>query len=354
MLIVLEDLHAADEASLLLLRFLGEAIGSAPIAVLCSYRDDEPRVRELASLFGGLTRVGRRIPLRGLSQDEVEAYVAGVVGGVPHVAARRTAPFDHRRQPVLPRRADPRRSTPTSWPTGSVPGMHDPGWRIPEQVRAVIRRRIDRLSPEASSLLQLAAVGGRELDFGVLERMSRLDASRLVDALGEALEAGLLVEDVGGQRQAFAHELVRETLYGDLSARRRAELHLQMGARPGGARPRRPRSPPLRDRPPSRARGTARRHPEGRSTTSSGQATARRRCSRTRRPRATTVARSSCSGRTRRAADRRRCDLLLRLGDAQWRAGDVGSRASSFEDATERRPPSRRRASCSHGRRSAT
>jgi predicted ATPase len=48
-LIVLEDLHAADEPSLLLLRFLGEASGSAQLAMLCSYRDSEPRVRELAS-----------------------------------------------------------------------------------------------------------------------------------------------------------------------------------------------------------------------------------------------------------------------------------------------------------------
>src|SRR5262249_28056792 len=108
-------------------------------------------------------------------------------------------------------------------------GAADPAWRIPEEVRAVIRRRLDRLSPEASSLLQLAAVAGRELDLAVLERVSRLSPARLVDALGEALEAGVLVEDIGGQRQAFAHDLVRETLYEDLSARRRVELHLELG-----------------------------------------------------------------------------------------------------------------------------
>ena len=93
----------------------------------------------------------------------------------------------------------------------------------------MIRRRIDRLSPEASSLLQLAAVAGRELDFAVLERLSRLNASRLVDAVGESLDAAVLVNGADG-RPIFAHELVRETLYGDLSARRRAELHLQIGS----------------------------------------------------------------------------------------------------------------------------
>ena len=168
-LIVLEDLHAADEASLLLLRFLGEAITSAPIAVVCSYRDGEPRVRELASLFTGVARVGRRLPLRGLSQREVEAYVAPVVGeyGDTVLATRLHSitggnPFF---LGELMRAVDADELA--QWARA---GDEDPPWRIPEEVRAVIRRRIDRLSPEASSLLQLAAVGGRELDLGVLER----------------------------------------------------------------------------------------------------------------------------------------------------------------------------------------
>src|SRR3954451_13791683 len=89
LLIVLEDLHAADEPSLLLLRFLGEASGGSRILVVCSYRDGEPRVRELGRHLSGLARVGRRIALRGLSPEEVEDYVACVVG---ESAARSLAP----------------------------------------------------------------------------------------------------------------------------------------------------------------------------------------------------------------------------------------------------------------------
>ena len=331
-LIVLEDLHAADEASLLLLRFLGEAIASASIAVLCSYRDEEPRVRELASLFAGLTRIGRRVPLRGLSQAEVKAYVARIVGGdgAPSLATRLHSitggnPFF---LGELIRAVDA--DDLAKW---ARTGNEDPTWRIPEEVRAVIRRRIDRLSPEASSVLQLAAVGGRELDLAVLEAMSRLSPSRLVDAVGESLDAGVLVEDVDGQRQAFAHELVRETLYLDLSARRRAELHLQMGAvleELGRGDPDRRLSEiahhlalaaPLGDIP--KAIAYLERAGDRAAMLLAYEEAARH------------YGRGlQLLGTDPESSDRRRCDLLLRLGDAQWRAGDVAAARPSFEDAT--------------------
>ena len=331
-LIVLEDLHAADEASLLLLRFLGEAITSAPIAVLCSYRDGEPRVRELASLFAGLARVGRRLQLRGLSQQEVEAYVARVVGeaGTPLLATRLHSitggnPFF---LGELIRAAD------ADELAGTVSaGKADAALRIPEEVRAVIRRRIDRLSPEASSLLQLAAVGGRVLDLGVLERLSRLKAGHLVDAVGEALDAGVLVEDFDGQRHAFAHELVRETLYGDLSARRRAELHLQMGdvlEELGRGDPDRRLSEIAHHLALAAPLGDMQRTIEyleragDRAATMLAYEEAARHYGRG----------LQLLGTDAEGADRRRCDLLLRLGDAQWRAGDVAAARSSFEAAT--------------------
>ena len=331
-LIVLEDLHAADEASLLLLRFLGEAIASAPIAVLCSYRDGEPRVRELASLFAGLVRIGRRLPLRGLSQQEVEAYVARVVGeeGTPSLATRLHSitggnPFF---LGELIRAVDADELS--GWASA---GNADPTWRIPEEVRVVIRRRIDRLSSEASSVLQLAAVSGRELDLGVLEAMSRLSPSRLVDALGEALDAGVLVEDADGQRQAFAHELVRETLYVDLSARRRAELHLQMG----GVLEELGRGDPDR-RLSEIAHHLALAAPLGdmqKAIVYLEKAGDRAVMLLAYEEAARHYARGlQLLGTDPEGADRRRCDLLLRLGDAQWRAGDVGAARSSFEDAT--------------------
>jgi predicted ATPase len=62
LVIVLEDLHAADEPSLLLLRFLADTVAERPVLVLGSYREDERRVRDLAPLFAGLVRVAHRLP----------------------------------------------------------------------------------------------------------------------------------------------------------------------------------------------------------------------------------------------------------------------------------------------------
>ena len=196
----------------------------------------------------------------------------------------------------------------------------------------MIRRRIDRLSPEASSLLQLAAVAGRELDFAVLERLSRLNASRLVDAVGESLDAAVLVNGADG-RPIFAHELVRETLYGDLSARRRAELHLQIGSvleEPDRGEPDRrlfeiahhlALAGPLGDT--ERTLGYLVRAAERAATMFAYEEAARHY--------ARALQLTSTDGQ---GSDRRRCDLLLRVGDAQWRAGDVAVARSTFEDAT--------------------
>src|SRR4051794_20221941 len=217
-LIVLEDLHAADEPSLLLLRFLGEATADSRVLLVCSYRDTEPGTRELAGVLAGIARLGPRLTLEGLTDEEVKTYVAGVAGeaAAPTLAVRLRAvtggnPFFL--DELLRAGAD----------------VAEPSFRIPEEVRVVIRRRIDGLSPEAVSLLQLAAVGGRELDLAVLERMSRLTPSDLVGAIGEAVDACVLVESLGGGGHAFAHELMRATIYDDLSVRRRHELHLGMG-----------------------------------------------------------------------------------------------------------------------------
>jgi predicted ATPase len=80
LMIVLDDLHAADAASLVLLRFVSEAIADAPILILGSYREREVRLHERRESFAELTRTATRISLQGLSVDDVEAYLAGVTG----------------------------------------------------------------------------------------------------------------------------------------------------------------------------------------------------------------------------------------------------------------------------------
>jgi hypothetical protein len=225
-LVVLDDLHAGDEPSLLLLRYLGDALAEARILLVASYREADERVRELSDVFAELARVGRRIPLRGLEPADIEAYVATVTEST---VSRRDVARLHEVTGGNP------------FFLGEVVRLlaageslderaGDPLLRIPEEVRALIRRRVAALPREAVATLRLAAVIGREFDLHLLQRASRLSRARLTAVLAEAAAVRLIAEVAATPRRyAFTHDLVRETLYGDLPLRRRVELHHTVG-----------------------------------------------------------------------------------------------------------------------------
>lgn len=226
-LIVLDDLHAADEPSLLMLRFLATTAPDRSLLVLGSYREGEARVHELADLFGDLARQGRRISLRGLSPGEVAEYIALMSADTPSEA-------------IAARISDVTGGNPffigevvrTLLAEGRFTGAAEShGLRLPEEVRALIRRRVAGLSPEAVSTLRLAAVVGRSFDLRVIAPTTRLSPERIRDVLNETVRSGVIVEDrdLPGS-YAFVHDLVRATLYEDLTPTRRMELHRTVGA----------------------------------------------------------------------------------------------------------------------------
>lgn len=229
LLVTLDDVHAADEPSLLLLRYAGQALADARILLVAAYREAEHRVRERGEVFAELARVGRRIPLRGLTPADVEAYVATVTGSRP---ARRVAARLHEitgGNPFFVEEIVSMLAAGTSL-DGLDGSAKDPFLRMPEEVRVLIRRRVAGLESEAVAVLRVAAVIGREFDLHVLQRTSRLSPARLLDVLQEAAAVGVIAELASTPRRyAFAHELVRETLYDDLPPARRLELHEQVG-----------------------------------------------------------------------------------------------------------------------------
>jgi hypothetical protein len=226
LLVTLDDVHAADEPSLVLLRFMGDALAGARILVVAAYRDAEPRVRELNEIFAELARVGTRIPLRGLAPVEIEAYVSGATGSQPSrelVAQLHTItagnPFFVEEVVRQLSAGSTLEATPK-----------DPSLRIPEEVRTLIRRRVATLPAEAVAVLRIAAVIGREFDLHLLQHASRLTPARLLEVLDDAVAAGVVAEVPAlPGRYSFAHELMRETLYDDLSRARRLELHQEIG-----------------------------------------------------------------------------------------------------------------------------
>ncbi len=102
---------------------------------------------------------------------------------------------------------------------------------MPEGVRLVISRRLERVSEGCRTALTDAAVVGRDFTFDLLQALTDLDADAVLDAVDEAERANLIVagaEGAGEARFSFAHELIRQTLISGLSLPRRQRLHLRI------------------------------------------------------------------------------------------------------------------------------
>ena len=102
--------------------------------------------------------------------------------------------------------------------------------RIPESVKDLLLRRLRRLDDDAKRILTYAAVSGREFDLDVLEPVAGMPADRVAESLESAI-AGHIVEESTSSigHYSFAHALIRETIYEQLSLTRRAQLHRQIG-----------------------------------------------------------------------------------------------------------------------------
>jgi DNA-binding CsgD family transcriptional regulator len=230
LLLVLDDLHWADESSLLLLRFLAPALADAPLLLVGAFREEEvsgegPLAATLAALRR--ERAVSFMPLRGLTVEEVARLVDVISDGARGARVADAGDLHGRTD------GNPFFVIQLVQHAGEA-GRPDAGaGGLPESVRAVIRRRLGRLSPACRELLTLAAVAGREFTLGLVQRafVEEADGARApLELLAEA-EATRLVEAVpeAPGRFRFVHALVRETLYDDLLSARRVLYHRRVG-----------------------------------------------------------------------------------------------------------------------------
>jgi tetratricopeptide (TPR) repeat protein len=234
--LVLDDLHWADKPTLLLLQHVLRSVmamgESGRLFVVGTYRDtDIDRSHPLSGVLADLRRlpiVDRR-PVTGLSEEEVEQFIATAAGHEldDEIRAMSQVVYDETEgnpffvAEVLRHLVE----------TGAVVrrdarwSVADPGTlSVPEGVRDVIGRRLSRLSTAANELLSIGAVVGRDIDVELLAELSDLTESAMLDALDEAVGARI-VDETGADNFRFSHALIRSTLYEELSATRRRRLH---------------------------------------------------------------------------------------------------------------------------------
>jgi DNA-binding CsgD family transcriptional regulator/tetratricopeptide (TPR) repeat protein len=196
--VVIEDIHWADEATLDLVKYLGRRIASTRILLVLTYRDDEVAGHpSLRPLLGDLaaSKSTQRIELSRLSKEAVRTLIADrpVDACALH---RQTSGNPFYVTEVL------------SSGTGGVPAT----------VRDAVLARAARLGPRCRAVLDAAAVIGSRIDPAMLERVS----GKAADGLAECVKVGVLEVDGGGI--AFRHELAREAVLGDIDPARRRDL----------------------------------------------------------------------------------------------------------------------------------
>jgi DNA-binding SARP family transcriptional activator/tetratricopeptide (TPR) repeat protein len=224
LVLVLDDLHAADEPSLLLLRFLARGLGESRLLVVGAYRDIDPSPTDpLTTALTELARepVTRSLALAGLGERDVARFIELTSGEAASDGLVTAIHEETEGNPLFVGEivrllaAD-----------GSLDDADLPRFAIPQTVRDVIARRLRHLSQECNRVLVLAAVLGREFGLAALARACGVSEDELLETLDEAMVARV-VSDVPGSRGRlrFAHVLFRDTLYDRLTTARRVRLH---------------------------------------------------------------------------------------------------------------------------------
>jgi DNA-binding SARP family transcriptional activator len=221
LMLVLEDVHWADEMSVRLTSVLSRRIAAWPVLIILTAREEE--VAEV-SVLRDLMAVPRlnRLLLGPLSHEESTALVqslrprdrdkedAGLAeriwagsGGNPFVIVETLRAVEQ----------------------GATPRIHEP-LPLPERVRELVSARLDRLSERGQTLAGLAATIGREFEFELLQRASGLGGDEAAAGVEELVRRRVL--RAVGEQLAFVHDRVREVAYAGLLPFRRKLLHRQV------------------------------------------------------------------------------------------------------------------------------
>ena len=225
LLVVLEDLHWADEISLRLVAVVSRRLRTRPLLIVATAREEELADNvALRDLLRDLGRDGRlfSMALTPLSQAEIGALVRAVAhlgdaGAVAQLVAQVWATSEGHPFMAV--------ETVRALEQGTAASASS-DLAVPERIREVVSGRLERVSERGRLLLAIAAVIGRDFEFGLLERSA---------ALGE-IEAAVGVEElvrrrlfrVVDERFEFTHDRIREVTYGQLLPPRRRLLHRQV------------------------------------------------------------------------------------------------------------------------------
>ncbi|MDQ6675440.1 MAG: LuxR C-terminal-related transcriptional regulator [Chloroflexota bacterium] len=232
-LLLVEDVHWSDDASLELLRSFTRSLARRRLLLLLTYRSDEIGTA-LRQFLEGLDRerLARELSLVPLEPTEVAAMLRVTL------SLDRSPPRDFLEQVSSLTEGNPffieellraligdgqlaRSGETWLW---AAPAAE---LRVPRTVLAAVQRRSERLGEGAQRVLELASVIGQRFEFELLRSVSGLEESSLLDIVKQLIGAGLIVE-VSAEQLAFRHALTRQAIVTQLLARERRRLHVRV------------------------------------------------------------------------------------------------------------------------------
>jgi class 3 adenylate cyclase/tetratricopeptide (TPR) repeat protein len=236
LMLVMDDVHWADEPTLLLIEHMAALMPDIRVLGVGTYRDVELDVsRPLAATLERMLRgrIVERIPVKRFDRDGVSTMVEALAGkSAPDAivgaifAETEGNPFFV--EEVFRHLAEEGKIFDEAGEFRTDIEVDE--LDVPESVRLVVGRRLERLGAEAQKALAAGAVVGRAFAFSLLEEIADVDGGRLLDIVEEAEAARVIVpeERDGEVHYSFAHELIRQTLLSGISILRRQRLHMSV------------------------------------------------------------------------------------------------------------------------------
>ena len=230
---IIEDLHWADESTLALLIHLANRVGQLPIVIICTYRDgysehNSALIRTLEELIrmgtrplklGGLSKEGVAQMLHSLSKEQAPESLVSLIfeesQGYPFFVEE---VYRHLVEEGKVFNAAGQFRT----------DIEIDEIDVPENVRLIIERRLERLDENEKRVLAAAAMIGRSFSFRLLTEVSQIDVDELFTVIEKAQQMGIIVASSEGPEKpfSFAHELVRQTLLAGMSVPRKQRMHV--------------------------------------------------------------------------------------------------------------------------------
>ncbi|HSR58259.1 MAG TPA: AAA family ATPase, partial [Candidatus Binataceae bacterium] len=223
LLIIIDDLHDADQPSVQMLTFVARALKNEPILIIGAYRDQEVRRSPgLLRLIGELRREGVEISLSGLDEKSVASLIQQRFGLPPN---ERMAAELHSATAGNPLFVDGvMRMLVAEGKLGDSAQRDAYDFKLPASVRETIRSRIEALPDSTQSILSTAAVFGNEFELWPLAQVAELSAAQTLESLDAAMRAGIVVA-ISHEHYRFAHGLIRGEVYDGLGQAERLRVH---------------------------------------------------------------------------------------------------------------------------------